>query len=268
MTIFERAFSDTEKAADSTLNAVKSTERLAKALQKAAKEGNINAIKKVCSNLKDALGSLNQTVTNAVETWPFKDDEEEAYLRERYSKELQNIASEEGLKIHDEGDGRLIAYPSIVHVLPGDRTVRIDRKKVATLRPSRLTGILKEKQKKPPRFKPDVFLEALHKAYLLISRERTATLPVNDKAGPVKLLVEIYEALTLLPDSGREYDRTEFAKGIYLLDVAKTTLRTKKGARVSFPSSTGTKRAKDTFHFVGSDGNRVTYSGIQFFRGA
>lgn len=268
MTTFERAFSDTEKAADLTLNAVKSTERLAKALQKAAKEGNINVIKKESLNLKDAMSLLNQTIRNTLETWPFKDDEEEVYLRDHYSRELEDIASEEGVKIHDEGDGKLISYPSIVRVLPGERKVEIDRKKVATLRPSHMTRILKEKQKKPPRFKPDVFLEALHKAYLLISREQTATLPINDKAGPVKLLVEIYEALTLLPDSGREYDRTEFAKGIYLLDVDKTTLRTKKGARVSFPSSTGTKRAKDTFHFVGSDGNRVTYSGIQFSGGA
>ncbi len=266
MTTFERAFSDTEKAADSTLNAVKDMEKLTKALQKAAREGNINAIKKACSNLKDAQGSFNQIVANAVETWPFKDDEEEAYLREHYIKELHNAASEQGLNIY-EGDGKLISYPSIVHVLPGDRTVRIDRKKVATLRPSRLTGILKEKQKKPPRFKSGAFLEALYKAYLLISREQTSTLSINDGTGPVKPLVEIYEALTLLPDIGREYDRTEFAKGIYLLDADKT-FSTKKGVHVSFPSSTGTKRAKDTFHFVGPDGQRVTYYGIQFSGGA
>lgn len=265
MTTFERAFSDTEEAAVSTLQAVKDVEKLAKALQKAAKEGNINAIKRECSNLRDALGPLSQTVANAVETWPFKDDEEEEYLREHYSKELHDAASEQGLKIY-EGDGKLIAYPSIVHVLHGDRTVKIDRKKVATLRPSRLTGILKEKQNKPPRFKSGVFLEALYKAYILISREETSTLLINDGTGPVKPLVEIYEALTLLPDIGREYDRTEFARGIYLLDADKT-LRTKKGMHVSFPSSTGTKRAKDTFKFVGPDGQRVMYYGIQFSGG-
>lgn len=190
MTTFERAFSDTEKAADSTLNAVKGMEKLAKELQKAAREGNINAIKKACSNLKDALGSLSQTVTNAVETWPFKDDEEEAYLREHYPKELQNATSEEGVKIHDEGDGRLIAYPSIVRVLPGERKVQIDRKKFATLRPLHMTRILKEKQKKPPRFKPDVFLEALHKAYLLgygVLTPNTYPLSSGRKARPSSL---------------------------------------------------------------------------------
>ena len=263
MTTFERAFSDTEEAADLTLKAVKGVEKLTRALQKAAREGNINAIKKACSNLKDALGSLSQTVTNAVETWPFKDDEEEAYLSERYIREFHATASEQGLHIYDEEDGRLISYPSIVQVLPGDRAVKIDRKKVATLRPSRLAGLLKEKQNKPPRFKSGAFLEALYKAYVLISREQTSTLSIKDGTGPVRPLVEIYEALTLLPDVGREYDRTEFARGIYLLDTDKT-LRTKKGMHVSFPSSTGTKRAKNTFHFVGPDGQRVTYYGIRF----
>ena len=266
MTTFERAFSDTEKAADSTLNAVKGMEKLAKALQKAAKEGNINAIKRECSRLNPTLDSLRQEVSNAVATWPFKDEEEEEYLREHYADELRDTAEEKGLNIY-ERDGKLISYPSIVHVLPGDRTVKIDRKKVVTLRPSRLTEILREKQKKPPRFKSDAFLEALYKAYLLISQEQTSILPSNDGTGPVKPLVEIYEALTLLPDVGREYDRTEFARSIYLLDVDKT-FRTKKGVRVFFPSSTGTKRAKDTFHFVGPDGQRVTYYGIQFSGGA
>ncbi len=256
MDTFEQAFSDTEKAADSALNAVKGMEKLAKALQKAAKEGNISAIKKACSNLKDARGSLSQTVTNAVETWSFKDEEEDAYLREYYTKELRDAAAEKGLDIH-ERDGKLISYPSIVHVLPGDRTVRIDRKKVATLRPSHLTEILKENQKKPPRFKPGVFLEALYKRYLLVSREQAS----------VVLLARIYEQFTSLPGSEREYSQIEFARDLYVLE-GSGILSTKSGARVSFPSSTGTKRAKDTFHFVGPDGQRVTYYGIQFFGGA
>ena len=220
------------------------------------KEGNINAIKKACSNLKDELGSLSQTVTNAVETWPFKDEEEEAYLREHYADELRRTAAEKGLDLR-ERDGKLISYPSIVYVLRGDRTVRIDKKKVATLRPSRLTGILKENQKKPPRFRPGVFLEALHKRYLLVSREQASVVP----------LAKIYEQFTSLPGSEREYSQIEFARDLYVLEDSGT-LSTKSGARVSFPSSTGTKRAKDTFHFVGPDGQRVTYYGIQFSGGA
>ena len=263
MDTFERAFSDTEKAADSTLNAVKGMEKLAKTLQKAAKEGNISAIKKACSNLKGTLGSLSQTVANALETWPFKDEEEEAYLGDHYTKELRHAAKEKGLTIHEK-DGALIAYPSIVHILPGDRAVMIDRKKVAALRPSRLAEMLVQQQGKKSRFRADAFLKSLYEMYMLLAKTQSSKLPGSH--GPVVPLARIYEAFTSLPGAGREYSKIDFTRDIYLLETSGT-LATKSGARVSFPSSTGTKRAKDIFQFVGPDGQTATYYGIQFSRG-
>ncbi len=47
MDSFEQAFSDTERAATSTLQSAAGLVSLAKQLQKAAKEGNIAAIKRV-----------------------------------------------------------------------------------------------------------------------------------------------------------------------------------------------------------------------------
>ena len=141
MTNFERAFEDMEESAASTLKSATDLAKLARALQKAAQDGNINAIKRVCSRLGPALGSLRQEVANATETWPFTDEEEENYLKEHYANELYHAAKEKKLSIH-ERDGRLISYPSIAQILPGDRTVKIDRKKVSTLRPSRLVEFL------------------------------------------------------------------------------------------------------------------------------
>ena len=265
MDSFERAFNDTEEAAASTLKSATDLAKLARALQKAAQDGNINAIKRVCSRLRPALGSLGQEITNAVEVWPFTDEEEENYLKEHYANELRHVAREKKLSIH-ERDGRLISYPSIAQILPGDRAVRIDRKKVSTLRPSRLVEFLIERQKKPPRFRSDAFLEALHTMYLLISREQSSTHLINDGHGPVVPLVEVYKAFTSLPGSKREYDTVDFARDIYALEASGPS-RTKKGARVSFPSSTGAKRARDTFQFVGPDDQLITYYGIQFSRG-
>ena len=256
MDTFEQAFSDTEKAATLTLKSATALAKLVRGLQRAAKDGNINAIKKASSSLDAALGVLRQTVANAVETWPFKDEEEEGYLREHYTKELRDTAEEKGLDIH-ERDGKLISYPSIVRVLPRDRAVRIDRKQVSTLRPSRLAGILVENQKKPPRFKSGVFLEALYKRYLVVSRGQTSVVP----------LARIYEQFTSLPGSEHEYSKIEFARDLYVLEDSGT-LSTKSGARVSFPSSTGAKKTKNTFPFVNPDGQVVTYYGIRFSRGA
>ena len=265
MDSFERAFNDMEATAASTLKSATDLAKLARALQKAAQDGNINAIKRVCSRLDPALGSLRQEVANATETWPFTDEEEENYLKEHYANELYHAAKEKKLSIH-ERDGRLISYPSIAQILPGDRAVKIDRKKVSTLRPSRLVEFLIERQKKPPRFKSDAFLEALHSMYLLISREQSSTHLINDGYGPVVPLVEVYKAFTSLPGSKREYDNVDFARDIYSLE-ANGPSHTKKGARVSFPSSTGAKKARGTFQFIGPDDQLITYYGIQFSGG-
>lgn len=265
MSNFERAFDDVEKAATSTLEAKKELEKQAKALQKAAKDGDINAIKKFRSRLDTALGSLKQTVANAVDAWPFKEEEEEEYLKKDYANELRTTAAEKGVTIHEshETDDTLISHPSIVKVWPKDRAVRIDRKKVVTLRPSRLTEILKENQKKPRPFKSAVFLEALYERYSISAKAEPQRL---DDHGPVIPLARIYEAFTSLPGSKREYSKTDFAKALYDLE-AQRLLDTKSGARVSFPSSTGTKKSKDTFPFVTPNGEVITYYGIQFSGG-
>ena len=79
-------------------------------------------------------------------------------------------------------------------------------------------------------------------------------------------LARIYEIFTSLPGSSREYDKTEFARSLYFLE-SNGPSHTKSGARVTFPSSTGTRSASGTFPFVGPDGQVITYYGIQFSGG-
>ncbi len=259
MTSFERACQDTETAAASTLKAATDLAKLARTLQKAAREGNVSAIKRNAERLDGALDALRQEVANAVAAWPFEEGGEADYLRERYAVELRSVAAEKGLAIH-ERDGRLIAYPSIVRIFPGDHAIGIDKKKVSTLRPSYLAEILVHNQKKRPRFRSDMFLEALYKVY------RQFAEPAGLLKEPVMPLARIYEIFTSLPGSGREYDKTEFARSLYFLE-SDGPGHTRSGARVSFPSSTGTRSARGTFPFVGPDGQVITYYGIRFSGG-
>ena len=76
MSSFELAFNDTERAAASTIKSAASLGKLAKRLEKAAKEGNIAVIKRAQSELGNAVIALAQEVGNAVKAWPFQDDEE------------------------------------------------------------------------------------------------------------------------------------------------------------------------------------------------
>lgn len=262
---FEQGFGDAEHAATTMLVAVGDLTKLAKQMQKAAREGSIGGMKKARGRLDGALAAVSQATSNATRSWPFEDSDEEQYLSDSYADELRRVASERGLTIH-ERDGRLVSHPSILRILPGDRAVRVDKKRVSTIRPSYLASLLQENQKKAGRYESARFLESLYNVYAEIVRDVSADLAGSGGVGTVVPLDRIYRLFTSLPGSNREYDRTDFARDVYILDV-NGPRSTRKGATVSFPSSTGARTPKGLFTFVGPDGNDVAYYGIRFSRG-
>ena len=262
MPTFEEAFSEAENVAASVAEATNNLTSLAKQMRRAAQDGNINNMKRSAERMANAVSLVRQEVDNASKAWPFGDNEEERYLRESYMEELIKVAAQKGLKIH-ERDRRLISHPSVVRVLPGEKAVRIDRRRVPTIRPTKLVAILLKNQQQRPRFRPETFLEALYKAYLiLVGQERSDRLVKDRELGPVIPLLRVYEIFTSLPGSNREYDRTDFARDLYFLESSDTR-EVKTGARVSFPISRQT-----ALSFVGPDGKIITYYGIQFAGGS
>lgn len=161
-----------------------------------------------------------------------------------------------------EQDDRLYCYPSLLRVLPTDRTLLIDRTRERRLRPSAVIGHLRALQERPPRFRPEAFLEALLKAYRALVRRQGAS---KLDSGSVERLSQVYELLTLLPGQSREYSSHEFARDIYLLDRSGIT-ETRDGFVVSFPASTGTKSAGGTLTAITEKGQERRYWGIAFTR--
>jgi hypothetical protein len=254
LTTFEQGFEETERAADAATRAVASLLAATKQLKKAARDGDTSAIRRSTERLGLTLEAVRQEIANARGSWPFREDDEEAYLRNDYETELMTAARATGLRM-DQRDGRLLAFPSIVRVLPADRSLRIDKKRVPALRPSRVVAALKANQMKKPRFASDRFLEALFRAYRLI----VGTGPL----GSTQALADVYEAFTLLPGSTSDYGLSDFARDLFVLDRSGLN-RTKAGAVLSLPASTGTKGARGTFTFVAPDGELVTYFGLRF----
>ena len=82
-------------------------------------------------------------------------------------------------------------------------------------------------------------------------------------SGTVIQLLEIYDLFTLLPGQSKEYSRQEFARDIYLLDRSGV-VATKKGARVSFPASTGTRLVSRTLSVINEHGEEKRYYGVSF----
>ena len=263
MDSFEEAFDKATKVADVALKANQDLLRQLRRLRRASQTGNITAVKREQSRLAATLDELTEAVNNVGVAWPFDDEEEVQYLKaaDGYAAELRRVASEKGLLIR-ERDGHLICHPFIVRVIPSDRAVRIDRKKVSTIRPSHLADVLIKAQKSPARFRPQSFLEALHKVYLSLTKESSARL-IGGTGAPVILLDNIYGLFTSLPGSSRDYSKTDFARDLYELDRSGVT-KTRSGATVSFSASTGTRSTRNLYTFVGPNGHEVKFYGIRF----
>ncbi len=262
MTSFEQAFSDTERAAEAARKSAVNVASQAKALVKAAQGGNVAGIKRGQEKLNEALSVLRQDVANAGSIWPFTEEKETRLFGEGYAAELRSVAAEKGLDIY-ERDKLLVSYPSILRLLPEECAVRVDRKKVSTVRPSHLVDLLLKNQRKSSGFSPQRFLEALYLVYTDIVNDPSSGL-AHGGSGRVVPLARIYKLMTALPGASRDYDRSDFARDLYSLD-SEGPRRTRNGASVSFPASTATKwRSSNLFSFVDPDGRNVDYYGIRF----
>jgi hypothetical protein len=252
---FEQAFAEVERSAQAAGKAGGSIVSAARQLQKAAQEGDISKIRKASDKLATVTNAARQDIANARTAWQFSDSDEKDYMLSRYTQELCEEAERTGLKIY-ERDARLLAYPSILQVLPNDLAVRIDRKRVTAIRPSHLVRILKANQTKKSRFPVERFLESLFNAYKLHA--------TGENFGATIKLARVYDSLTLLPGAANEYNKSDFARDIFMVDHSGVS-QTKSGHRMTLPASTATRGSKsDLFTFVAPDGEIATYYGIRF----
>jgi hypothetical protein len=244
-------------------NSLKASHAVSQALNKYArvlKEGNLREIQSAMNEVEKAELVLRQQIVTTKEGWNFDID---AYLNSgSFIKEILDTAEQKGVRIF-ERDDRLYCYPVLVRIVASERSVFIDKAREKRIRPTVLVNRLKELQKKPPRFRPEAFLEALHETYqkaLLIKGNRDKN---SLDTGEVAALADIYELLTLLPGQSRDYARQEFARDVYLLDRSGVC-DTKYGSRLSLPASTGTKIGNRTFNVINEYGEEKRYYGIAF----
>jgi hypothetical protein len=255
----EAALQQTETDADASLKAVAAVTKSLKRFRQVVHDGNLREMKAALSAVEQTTHALQQQVTATVDRWDF--DETSYFASGAYTRELLETAARMQLAIFEQ-DEQLYCYPSLVRVLASERSILIDRTRERRLRPSIVVEHLRTLQERPPRFRPDAFLEALFGAYrVLVQRHGSGAL----QRGPVERLAQVYELLTLLPDQSREYSRQEFARDIYLLDRSGVTT-TRDGFVVSFPASTGTRSASGVITAITETGQERRYWGIAFSR--
>ena len=253
--MLEASLAATEADTDTALRAAAALIRELKKARAAAQAGTLRELSRALETAATLSSETAAAVTALHSGWAF--DPGDYLASGAWAKELIAAARAEGVTV-SESDDRLVCYPSLVRVLPGEVAVEIDRRRERRLRPSTLVRLLKAAGDRPARFRPEPFLDALEAAYALVV-ERGG----HRQSDAVVRLLDIWGVLTLLPGSAREYTRPEFARDVYLVDQSGMTVAPRTGRRLRFAASTGTKGA-GVLTTVARDGRPQTYWGVSF----
>jgi hypothetical protein len=250
----EETLAAAERAVDSALrSAAAVTRELRKALA-GARNGQVREVRKALDGAHAATTGLVDETRALSDGF---DPDEQAYMASGgYVKELLAAAEARGVRIFEEED-RLLCYPSLLRVLPGDAAVEIDRVRERRIRPSVLVELLARTQDRAPRFKAEAFLDSLRAGYELVVASE------GKKDDAVIRLVDIWSVLTMLPGQRGQYSKQEFARDLYLLDQSGVTRTTRNPRELRWSASTGTK-GSGALVTVARSGQRQHYWGVSF----
>jgi hypothetical protein len=246
--MLEEALETFQTQVEASLDRVTTLARRLKKLRGAALSGDLREIGKSLGEIKDAAASVSEHSGNLA----FEFDDAD-YFPDAFLNELLEAGKARGLTVFAQ-DEKLYCYPLLVRVKAAERAVQIGKKTERGVRPSALAAKLHQLQSKPARFKPGDFLGLLYRAYRHCA---------GSKEAPVLTLAEIYDVLTLMPGSAKEYTRDDFARDLYLLDNSSVT-RIDNGIEFRFSASTGTRNLASTFVCIAGDGSEKRYYGISF----
>jgi hypothetical protein len=246
--MLEQALETFQGQVEASLDRVAALSKRLRKLRAAAVSGDLREIGKSLGDLKDVAAAVNEHSGSLA--FAFDDSN---YFPDAFLRELLEAAQAKGLTVFAQ-DGKLYCYPLLVRVKPAERAVQIGKKTERGVRPSALATKLRQLQAKPARFKPADFLGLLHRAYRHCASAKEST---------VLTLAEIYDVLTLMPGSAKDYTRDDFARDLYLLDKSGVT-RMDNGIVFRFSASTGTRNLASTFICIAEDGSEKRYYGIGF----
>lgn len=252
-TSLEEALQSLERDADAAIKSLGAALKAAKRAKSAAALGQMRDVEQALAGAVSLAGQASEAVEDLQAGWRF--DVGGWFASGEYAKELLASAAEAGVSAF-ESDERILCYPAIVQVSAADSTVIVDKKKDRRVRPSVVVRHLGELQQRPPKFKPETFIESLATAYDYVAAAKRL------RPGVAARLVDVHRVLTLLPGASRDYTRQELARDMYLLDQSGV-VDCKDARRMSLPASALT-RSGGVLTTVTKSGQTKVYAGVAF----
>jgi hypothetical protein len=208
--------------------------RAAKQLRKAAREGALSGAGTAQAALRESSARLTETIARDAVIPAI--DIPAAFEDGSFLAELSAAAAAANVTMVQR-DGRVTAYPVVLHLEPRNLGVRVGRKLERRLRPSVLALHLKAIQQRPSKFSARSFLDRLLRAYTVLAPDW------RSGEGPLIALAALHDLLTLLPAAAADYPMEEFLVDLLRVD-REPDARSGRGHRFELGGSTGTKGAK------------------------
>jgi hypothetical protein len=256
----EASLDEIRAAAKRILKATKDLEATSRSLEQAAAKGEFVKLQSAVERAATLQRLIGEEVDQLRATWLLNDTAVEEVLEHKLMDEVAELLEEHGVGLHQYGSG-WSASPVLLRLDAKSRTVKIDRTRLAMLRPSVIaTAVVSARQR--PSARPDQFIELLHSAY----RAAVGSISISDQ--PTRLgssvpLSEVYKSLTLHPDSRREYSIESFTRDLFMLDRSGVAT-TKNGLRMFFSSSTSSKGGGGVLTVLDDAGAPQNYFAVAF----
>src|SRR5262245_21211890 len=101
METFEQGFVSAERGADNATKSVAKVLAQTRAMQKAARLGDLHALRLALNGMTEQLSVLIDEVAAAQQSWHLSEETEQSYLQEGYKAELMRAAEAAGVRLFE-----------------------------------------------------------------------------------------------------------------------------------------------------------------------
>ena len=192
-----------------------------------------------------------------------------SYLNSKsgFHEDLLRAANEEKLYISVSDEGKYFCYPITLTITPKESCLLIGKKKVYTLRPSHVIAFIKTMQSKKGPFNQRKLIDILYKCHSLAGKQICSTGNFGAYSPNMNIpITDIYDILTIMPGSTKEYSAFDFAKDIHELTNNQSIL-TSDGHRLKCrEASAGSRGKTKSITLVTKDGHEMRYTYLSFVK--
>ena len=238
---YEELLSRLQPAEKALKDAVGTASRMQKNLLKNTETGNLSESLRNLATLSEAaeqLSSVIETLRAEIEGFDLR----EYFAGGDFTRQLLDACAEKGIDVLGE-KGVYEMFPYKLRVVADEEhtgEVWLDRKKLASVRPSFVAETVKQGQAKlyASNFKEGIFMNELAEAY------ETCCLRAGARVGSTQALGKIYKCLAPTARARKDYDNQAYAFDLArLYELGPDSWVTKSGTRYTFGTSRDGKNA-------------------------